>query len=358
MRESHCAEPENHPGARVLEPPLDFCMTAESPAKANFSTLPRSAQTLAQGLVDYAGLFPPAKLDMSPAVENYARYLRGPFATALGRFICPAAWLDELSTHAAMLMPGTFATSGYREMAGDGEPWRISAIVPHPSQTPLEVSLEQIREFNHRHESEDAGLALVDAIETPAKDVHEVDALLDLVPEQLAIAVEVPVLDAPGGDNRGYIAALAGTGAAAKIRCGGVTQDAFPTSRQIAEFLVACRTAAVPFKATAGLHHAMPGDYRLTYDDSPPMGRMHGFVNVFVAAILVGARSIDADQAEALLDDTDPSNFVLTDDAVGWQSHAASIATAAEQRSRFALSYGSCSFDEPTEELAALVRER
>ncbi|MFI4882252.1 MAG: hypothetical protein ACIAQU_06670 [Phycisphaerales bacterium JB064] len=320
--------------------------------------LSKGAQTLAQGLVDYAGLFPPAGLPMAEAVENYARYLRGPQIAALGRFICPAPRLGELSKHAAMLMPGTFATSGYREMAGDGEPWRISAIVPHPSQTPLEESLEHIREFNHRHEAEDAGLAIVDAIETPVKDVHEVDALLDAVPEQLAIAMEVPVLTVPGGDIRGYVAALAGTGAAAKIRCGGVTQDAFPSARQIADFMVACRTAAVPFKATAGLHHALPGEYRLTYEASPPMGHMHGFVNTFVAAILVGARAIDADQAEALLGETDPKSFVLTDEAVGWKTHTVPLATAAEQRSRFALSYGSCSFEEPTEELAELVSGR
>ena len=323
-----------------------------------FQALPRGAQTLAEGLVDYAGLFPPAALDMSPAVENYARYIRSADTKMLGRFICPAPRLGELSKHAAMLMPGTFATSGYREMAGDGEPWRISAIVPHPGQTPLEDSLEHIRVFNHRHESEDAGLALVDAIETPVKGVHEIDELLDAVPEQLAIAVEVPVLTAPDGDVRGYIAALAGTGAVAKIRCGGITQDAFPSARQIVDFMVACRTAAVPFKATAGLHHALPGAYRLTYDQSPPMGHMHGFVNTFVAAVLIGAKAIDADQAESLMTDTDAANFVLVSDSVGWKGHTVPVATAAEQRSRFALSYGSCSFDEPTEEFAALVAGR
>lgn len=331
-------------------------MNANPSSHAGPARLTRAAQALAQGLIDYAGLFPPAKLDMPTAVENYARYLRSERAPMLGRFICPAARLGEVTMHAAMLMPGTFATSGYREMAGDGEPWHLSAIVPHPSQVPIEDSLEQIRAFNHHHEAEDAGLAVVDAIETPVKEVGEVDALLDVVPEQLAIAIEVPVLDAPGGDVRGSIAALAGTGTAAKIRCGGVTQDAFPSARQIAEFLAACRTAAVPFKATAGLHHAMPGEYRLTYDDNPPMGHMHGFVNVFVAAILIGAKVIDADQATSILEDADPSSFVLASDAVGWRDLTAPIATVAEQRSRFALSYGSCSFDEPTEELAELVK--
>jgi len=295
---------------------------------------------------------------ISPVAERYAQYQRGDNAKILGRLICPAPRLGELSKQAAMLMPGTFATSGYREMAGDGEPWRISAIVPHSSQAPLGDSLEHIREFNHRHESEDAGLAVVDVIETPVKDVNEIDALLDVVPEQLAVAVEIPVLTAPGGDVRGYIAALAGTGASAKIRCGGVTPDAFPSARQISEFLVACRTAAVPFKATAGLHHALPGEYRLTYEDDPPRGHMHGFVNMFIAAILVGARAVEVDQAQEILGDTDAASFVLTDEAVGWKSHTVSLSTAVEQRSRFALSYGSCSFEEPTEEFAALVAGR
>ncbi len=315
--------------------------------------LPEAAKALTAGLIDYAGLFPPAKLDMGPAIENFARYLRGHQAPMLGRFVCPAARLDELTKAGQMLMPGTFATSGYPEMAGDGEPWRISAIVPHTDQTPLDDSLEQIRAFNHRHEDASQGLAVVDAIETPLKEVADVDGLLDTVPEQLAIAMEVPGVG--GGDTRGYIAALAGTGAAAKIRCGGVTKEAMLPAEPIAKFIAACRTAGVPFKCTAGLHHALPGQYRLTYEDNPPMGPMQGFVNVFVAAILIGARAIDEATALELMADADGSSFVLTDEKIGWKDHTVPVATAVEQRSRFALSYGSCSFEEPTEELAALL---
>jgi hypothetical protein len=321
-------------------------------AQSTTSTpLPEAAKALTQGLIDYAGLFPPASLPMPEAIENFARYMRSGQAPMLGRLVCPAARLDELTRAGQMLMPGTFATSGYPEMAGDGEPWRISAIVPHTSQTPLDDSLEQIREFNHRHEAQDQGLAVVDAIETPLKEVADVDGLLDTVPEQLAIAMEVPV----AGDIRGYIAALAGTGAAAKIRCGGVTMEAMLPAEPIVKFIVACRTAGVPFKCTAGLHHALPGQYRLTYDDNPPMGPMQGFVNTFVVAILIGARAIDEDTALELMAETNGQNFVLSDQHIGWKQHTVPVATAVEQRSRFALSFGSCSFEEPTEELAGLL---
>jgi len=323
------------------------------PSNTTSTPLPEAARALTGGLIDYAGLFPPAKLDMAPAIENFARYLRSAHAPMLGRFVCPATRLNELTKAGQMLMPGTFATSGYPEMAGDGEPWRISAIVPHTDQTPLDDSLEQIREFNHRHEAEDQGLAVVDAIETPLKEVADVDGLLDTVPEQLAIAMEIPV--AGGADIRGYIAALAGTGAAAKIRCGGVTKEAMLPAEPIVKFIAACRTAGVPFKCTAGLHHALPGQYRLTYEDNPPMGPMQGFVNVFVAAILIGARAIDEAAALELMADTNGSNFVHTDSTIGWKGYTVPVAAAVEQRSRFALSYGSCSFEEPTEELAALL---
>ena len=322
------------------------------------AALPEAAKALTKGLIDYAGLFPPAKLGMGPAVENFARYLRSSQAPMLGRFVCPAARLNEVTKAGQMLMPGTFATSGYPEMAGDGRPWHLSAIVPHESATPLAESLEYIREFNHRHEDESQGLAVVDAIETPLKQVADVDALLDAVPEQLAIAMEVPVVRADGGnaDIRGYIAALAGTGAAAKIRCGGVTAEAMLPAEPIIAFMQACRTAGVPFKCTAGLHHALPGHYRLTYEDNPPTAPMQGFVNTFVAAILIGAKAIDEDTALQIMSDDDGGNFVLTDQHVGWKDHTVSVATAVEQRTRFALSYGSCSFEEPTQELAELLK--
>src|SRR5438045_1076677 len=80
-------------------------------------------------LTDYAGLYPPAKLDMPAAVEAYNRCKIGEHEAMLGRFICPVARLDEFSKAAAPLLPGTFARSGYRTQADSMEPWRLSVIV-------------------------------------------------------------------------------------------------------------------------------------------------------------------------------------------------------------------------------------
>ena len=65
----------------------------------------RSLTALLTNLVDYAGLYPPAKLGMSAAVDNYATYLRSEESWMLGRFICPVSRLEEFRREARGLLP-------------------------------------------------------------------------------------------------------------------------------------------------------------------------------------------------------------------------------------------------------------
>ncbi len=306
----------------------------------------QSVRTLMSGLIDYAGLFPPAKLGMQEAVEAYARARVGSHEWVLGAFICPASRLPELSERGAALMPGTFATSGYREHAEIGEPWRVSAIIDGT----LDAGLDAIAAFNDRHAGEDRGLAAVDALEMKADTAGAIDAALDTIPEDVYPFIEVPVQK----DCRGLIAALSGSAAAAKIRTGGVTPEAFPTARQVAAFLAACAAADVPFKATAGLHHAVRADYPLTYEPQAPRGTMHGFLNVFIAAALVRARRTDEAGTIAVLESSDAGAFKFTDEGVRWHERFLEATELAMVRETFALSYGSCSFDEPIDDLKSL----
>ena len=55
-----------------------------------------SLRILLSDAIDYAGLFPPASLDMPAAAENFARYLNCEFRWMLGRFVVPAERLAEL----------------------------------------------------------------------------------------------------------------------------------------------------------------------------------------------------------------------------------------------------------------------
>jgi hypothetical protein len=305
----------------------------------------QSIRTLLSDLIDYAGLYPPAKLGMQAAVENYAHYRAGEHEWMLGRFICPVSRLREFSTAAAPLMPGTHGTSGYREHAA-GEPWRVSAIIDGA----LKADLATIAAFNDHHADDDHGQAAIDAVELRPADTASVDEAIETIPDDIYPFFEV----AADGDVRGTIAALSGSAAGAKIRTGGVTPEAFPDAVRIASFLAACSAADVPIKATAGLHHPVRSEHPLTYEPGCPRGVMHGFLNVFVTAALVREQHIGEAQAVRVLEETDPKAFHFTDEGVRWNGFVLEDARLALAREAFALSFGSCSFEEPIADLKAL----
>jgi hypothetical protein len=322
-------------------------------------TPPRTLTVLLDSIVDYAGLFPPAKQGMQPAVENYARDRAGPHAAMLGRFICPVSRLAEMSKAASPLLPGTFATSGYREHAhttDDHGPWLISALMdgvtPADPEGGFRKDLETIAAFNLRHAHEDHGLAVVDTIEARPPTPDFVDGVIDDIPDDIFPFFEIP----PEGDPRGFIAALPGHAAGAKIRTGGVTPDALPTPARVAHFIEACLLADLPFKATAGLHHPLRGDFPLTYEQGCPRGTMFGFLNVFIAASLAHAHrdKMDPGLLAEVLTEADPKAFIITDEGISWRKFVLDEMQIARAREAFAVSFGSCSFDEPVADLRAL----
>jgi hypothetical protein len=110
-------------------------------------------------------------------------------------------------------------------------------------------------------------------------------------------------------------------------------------------FLAAVAAAGVPAKATAGLHHALPGEYPLTYEAGCARGAMYGFVGVLLAgALLRGGHA--ADRVAPLLAERDPAAFGVAGGAPAWRGLAAG--------GRLLAGFGSCSFEEPAAELAAL----
>ncbi len=303
----------------------------------------RSLKTLMTGLVDYAGLFPPSKLPMREAVETYTRGLMSEESWMLGRFICPCSRLAEFEQFAKLVMPGTYATSGYQEQADSAEPWRISLLADEG----VEAAIEAAHRFNERHDADDSGRAKIDVFEIKVKDLSEIDEALDHLPEDCYAFFEFPI----SNDCRGFIAALAGEQCAAKIRTGGVTADAFPTAQEISAFLEACNLADVPFKATAGLHHPVRSAHPMTYEPGAKSCTMHGFLNLFLAAALVQAKGIDRQQTEAILMNEEPDAFHASEDVIGVGGFNLTAAEIARARETFALSFGSCSFDEPVDDL-------
>jgi hypothetical protein len=136
-------------------------------------------------------------------------------------------------------------------------------------------------------------------------------------------------------------------GLRAKIRTGGITPDAFPAIGNVAEFLRACKAKGVAFKATAGLHHPLRCVKPLTYEPNAPLGAMHGFLNVFLAAALL-------DHVDAILAETDPRAFAFDDDGAEWRGQRVTTEELLAMRRDFATSFGSCSFEEPIGDLKEL----
>ncbi|HEY0528097.1 MAG TPA: hypothetical protein VGD02_04655 [Gemmatimonadaceae bacterium] len=296
-----------------------------------------AVDALLAGLVDYAGLFPPASQDMAQAVESYATYLASGEREILGRFILPLARLSEFESIA----------SGYLPIGPESEPWRLSVLVSGD----IRGAAQQVLAFNERHESvADSGNAVIEAVELKVERAAEVTAQIADLPAALTTYVEVPL----GPAMTDTIRAVAQARGRAKVRTGGVTADAFPPAEQIVEFMSACRRFNVAFKATAGLHHPLRGNYRLTYKHGSAEGSMYGYLNVFLAAALV-YRGVPERQALDLLLESDPSAFSFSDAAVEWRGIEIAFDELRTVRENFANSFGSCSFREPVDEIRELT---
>ncbi|HET7458434.1 MAG TPA: hypothetical protein VFJ74_12360 [Gemmatimonadaceae bacterium] len=299
-------------------------------------------RALLHDIVDYAGLFPPAQLGMEAAVGGYASFLAGPDAWMLGAFVVPAARLEELERAAAPHLAR--AGSGYARR------WRVSALVGGD----VEGDARRVAAFQARVAGAGGG-AVVEQLEGKAATVGDVDrpaaAAAGSLGGAATLYVELPV---GPGDPRPIVDAVGRAGARAKVRTGGVTADAFPPPAALARFVAACVDAGVPFKATAGLHHPVRARYPLTYERDAERGDMYGFMNVFLAAALLGERVIGEKDAVRLLEERDPAAFTVADDAIAWRGHALTAGDLARARQHVATSFGSCSFVEPVEDLRSL----
>src|SRR5581483_10724564 len=91
----------SRPGAcRIL--PADR-MRRDVPAHPGGEAMFATARALFEHIVDYAGLFPPAKLPLPEALRRYAADVSGPRQWFVGRFVCPATRLEELTREARAL---------------------------------------------------------------------------------------------------------------------------------------------------------------------------------------------------------------------------------------------------------------
>lgn len=301
-----------------------------------------SLKAFLDGMIDYAGLFPPAGLSMEAALANWRRHKAAPEAFAVSRFICPTTRLDEL---AALLGPEEEAAPlPLSLLAGGGRSTKAFARNLAESVAAAEA------------------LAAADPRVTVACWELKLPAGDDGT-ETLAIAraalPELPLFfeaDAAEWAERwpGLIERIATLGrehegtTGFKIRCGGLAAKDFPEVERLALAIHGGLRASLPLKFTAGLHH--PVRHRAKRPDT----MMHGFLNVFGAGVLGHSFDLRERDLALILDERNPRQFRFDDWGFAWREMRAGVADIRTARRALVTSYGSCSVDEPFADLGAL----
>ena len=269
------------------------------------------------GLCDDAALFPPGNAPLPVAVPAHAEHRSAAHAPLVGAFVFPAGRLDELEKYLAQHpYPGELV---------------LSLTVPTGTDA-VGPALEKVASMDS------VSVVALEIAVPAAQSVDELFAALDEIATGepgVDVFVEIP----RDGRRSEILTRLAGTPYAAKFRTGGIVAEAYPDEAELADAITTVVATGIPFKATAGLHHAVR-------NTDPKTGfEQHGFVNLLAAvdAVLSGAGSEEVATVLAERDGASLSARLgeLSDDR------------AAEVRRRF-LSYGTCSITEPLEDLLDL----
>jgi hypothetical protein len=297
-----------------------------------------SLRALLEHSIDYAGMFPPCSLDLEPALTNQARYVRLPDNWMLNAFVLPIGKFDAAKQFLPLFDPA--------------RPLSISALGP---------KTENAAAFREALVETDEAIRSLSAHNVDLVSINQLEMFLpgevdsNLLAEAQAIVGNLPAFwEAPAERAEQTIALLAQHNSnldrptfGYKMRTGGVTADAFPTSAQIALALVTPATHQVPIKFTAGLHHPLR-QYR-----EEVQTKMHGFLNVLGAAVLAAEHQWDAAQTAEMLEDESAASFRFDDEFFAWRDRRIGLQRLRDRR-RCVTSFGSCSFDEPREDLRAL----
>ena len=329
-----------------------------------------SLRTFMNGLIDYAGLFPPADLPLNEAIEEYVSQLKSNNSSMLSRFIIHTSKLNDLeqflplfsdldALRLSVLGGGGNSDDDYlNKITGNiaditkfrekhGEKIEIDVIeCKMPSNSPSRKTMVEVTTLlnenglTHYHEF----LKLPEINMNYSTDVDE-----SIWDEEIVPTVEL-------------LSKMKNTGI--KLRCGGVVKEAFPTVEQIAAMIQTCVIAEVPMKFTAGLHHPIR-HFAEEYDEY-----MHGFINTFGAGIFATTFPKPNNLQEKyrmfillshMIDDQNAENFSFTNNSLIWkvgddrdtefEIDDEKIKTA---REKSMISYGSCSFQEPIDDLSQL----
>jgi hypothetical protein len=314
-----------------------------------------------RGIIDYAGLFPPADLSLDTSLQKYSTYRKSDDEWMLSRYIIPAARLEELKPYHDTL----FVNGGPYKFSVLGK--RAETISDYYED--LQNIARSIESFHNEHGT--AVTSDVLELKLPREAVFANDEALlteiyaktaEIIGAKKAFPTEVffegifdknwekeigltlEVMAEHNKKNKGEKTVRAGF----KLRCGGVEASMFPSVEQVAYSLNKVRDCSLPLKCTAGLHHPV------RHYDHTVKTKMHGFLNVFGGAMLGYAHDFSEGQMQAVVKEEDAEHFSFTETGFQWKDYEVSTQEIEELREVAVTSFGSCSFDEPREDLQKL----
>ncbi|NJP35673.1 hypothetical protein [Micromonospora thermarum] len=271
---------------------------------------------LLAGLVDDAAVFPPGSAPLPEAVTAHRRHRTSWYADLVGPLLVPASAVTGRELHplvdpAEGLVVGLIGDTGL-----DGLSAALAAL-------PAGVTARQVE------------VAVAKRGEDPLPGLAELLKLADRS-DVTAVYAEMPLTFGLMGALDALVdARAAGAPVAAKFRTGGLAAELFPTPAELAAVICACRDRELPFKLTAGLHHAVR-------HLEPETGfTHHGFANV-LAATLAAAGGADVGRVAELLTATDPRPLLQP------------IEAGLDAARPLWVGYGSCSILEPLTDLIRL----
>jgi hypothetical protein len=233
-------------------------------------------------LIDHAALFPPASMPLPEALAEDRAARADPSAAVMGRFVTPAGLLSALPDERPALSVVLRGADDVELLGGVADVEAVEMRLDGPRPHPPDL------------------IATYRALEPLGVETY----------------FELVLGDSWRDDVPAAIGSVAAVGGRVKLRCGGET---VPSVGQVALVIACCRDAGVPFKCTAGLHHAVR------------RGEEHGFLNILAATTAPTGRLGE------VLAEEDASNLDLD----GANRH-------------LFVAFGSCSWREPVDDLREL----
>lgn len=294
------------------------------------TAMKQSLVNFMDGIIDYAGLFPPANLNITTALHSYAAYREGRNSWILGRFVIPAGQLHLVPPSPDLPLSVILSAAPDKEKA-DG--LRLHKEYVEVIETRLPNPMVSVGIL---HDC----LKNIESLLTGCR-IGGVDLFMES-PEPTLLVQAIATLKQQ--DAIPNILKRIGL----KLRCGGLDKQSFPAPAEVSAAIISCRDYQIPVKFTAGLHHPFRSF------SAELQAKQHGFINVFAAALLAENCALTSAEIEQCLSEEDPGNFTVADEGFSWKDK--SIANAAIKRLRCekVISFGSCSFAEPLSDLQIL----